>query len=148
MKMKAAALAADSSFTGELWEAFRDKLPFSCCFYDSVVYKWWKTPQVLKSVHYFVIIPFLCLGGWSRVDVSAGLNLSQSLFCWFLGECCLIIAGVGGWKGWWGVQSSNPRSETHGQSGISLPLENRTDVLNNELKASLPPPRLDHPTVL
>lgn len=65
-------------------------------FYDSVVYRWWKTPQVLKSVHYFVIISFLCLGAWSCVDISAGLNLSQSLFCWFLGECCLNGGGGDG----------------------------------------------------
>lgn len=146
--MEPAAPVVDSRFTGELWEAFEDKLPLLLCyFYDSVVYRWWKTPQVLKSVHYFVIILFLCLGGWSCVDISAALNLSQSLFCWFLGECCLIIAGLGEvWKGWWGVQSPNPQRETDGQSGISLPLENWTDVLNNELKHTLPP-LLDHPTM-
>lgn len=94
-----------------------DSAHFYVIFYGSVVYRWWKSSQILKSVRRFAIIPFLCLGGWSRVDISAGLNLSQSLFCWFLGACW----GEGEvWKSWWGLQSPNPQSEMDRQSGISL----------------------------
>lgn len=120
--------------SGELWEAFNPQLPPShCYFYGSVVCRWWKTLQVFKSLPYFVIIPFLSLGWVGRVvDIRAGLNLSQSIFCWFLREYCLII-----WVWGLGEVWSNPQSETDGQSGIPLPLENWTPVFNNELK--LPP---------